>query len=100
PFAVLSRALPSQVVSRLCYIPLSPLQSSINSDLLGSHGTDGVGSDCAAHISAARGRFAGHAVHARGGQSAGGGAVGEEVEAALWRSAGTNDVCAGVLRRP
>src|ERR1700690_3319610 len=61
------------------------------------HGTDGVGSDRAAHLSAARGRSAGHAVYSRGRQGARGCAVGEEVEAALWRSAGTDDVRARVL---
>src|ERR1039458_4238898 len=65
-------------------------------NLLGIHGTEGIGSDRAAHLSAARGRFAGHAVYARGGQGARGGAVGEEVEAAVWRGAGADDLCAGV----
>src|ERR1022692_80627 len=50
-----------------------------------------------AHVSAARGRFAGHAVYPRGRQSARGGAVGKEVEAALWRSAGADDLCTRVL---
>src|SRR5258706_1185176 len=80
-------------------IPISPLQLRVT-EPVEIHGTDGVGSDRAAHVSAARGRFAGHAVYARGRQGTRRGAVGEEVEEAVWRSPGTHDVRARGLRRP
>ena len=52
-----------------------------------------------AHLSAARIRPAGDAVHARRRQGQGRGARGQEIQAPLWRSAGAADVGSRLLRR-
>ena len=66
----------SEVCNRAFHLPAAPLQSNVN--LLGFHGTEGVGSDRPAHLSFARGRSAGHAVYASRRQSSRSGAVSEE----------------------
>src|SRR5579871_4415568 len=68
--------------------------------LQGLDGAEGVGSDCLAHLSAARGGPAGHAFYPAGRQSTRGSTVCQEVETAIWRRARTVDVRSRVLRRP
>src|ERR1700732_1687060 len=79
------------------HLPATPLQSNVN--LLGFHGTEGVGSDHPAHLSFARGRSAGHTVYASGRESSRRGALSQEIEAAVWRSARAAHLRPGFLRR-
>src|ERR1700730_8689530 len=78
PYFLFPRA-PSDWARTAFSLPVSPLQLRVT-EPVEIHGTDGVGSDRAAHVSAARSRFAGHAVYARRRQGTRRGAVGKEVE--------------------
>src|SRR5207245_2817351 len=78
------------------HLPTRPLQSKIN--LLAIHGAEGVGSDRSAHLSAARGRLAGDAVHAVGRQGGLGRPFGQEVTPAFWGRARAAHVRPSLLR--
>src|ERR1700680_4109518 len=71
---------------------------TIKGYLLSFDGAEGVGSDCFADVSVARGRPSGHAVHSLGRQGARSGTLGTEVQAPVWRSARAPDLCPGLLR--
>src|SRR5580704_4687880 len=83
-----------------CSFSSPSLSITIEDYLLGFHGTEGVGSNRPAHVSLAGGRFAGHPIHARGGQGARRGTGGQEVQTTVWRGAGAADLRSSALRRP